>query len=138
MSDSPKITKTEKSEKIKDPRKVEAGKRLAAISREAKERKAREKVVTAKTAKPDTQDSSTSIDYKYIIGGVGVVAAVGGLYFVYKRDRIEEASKVSVTASDVKPEKSERSEQPKRSERVYVVKHENAVKPASTKLDSFD
>ena len=28
--------------KIKDPRKVEAGKRLAAISREAKERKARQ------------------------------------------------------------------------------------------------
>ena len=40
---SSKITKVEKSEKIKDPRRVEAGKRLPAISRDAKERKARQR-----------------------------------------------------------------------------------------------
>ena len=34
-----KITSVEKPPKPKDPRKVEAGKRLAAISKEAKERK---------------------------------------------------------------------------------------------------
>ena len=43
VQSSPKITKVEKSEKIQDPRRVEAGKRLAAISREPKERKARER-----------------------------------------------------------------------------------------------
>ena len=34
-----KITTVEKTEKVKDPRKVELGKRLAKISKEAKERK---------------------------------------------------------------------------------------------------
>ena len=37
-----KITSVEK-ERVKDPRRVEQGKKLAAISREAKERKARER-----------------------------------------------------------------------------------------------
>ena len=36
-----KITTVEKTEKVKDPRKVELGKRLTKISREAKERKAK-------------------------------------------------------------------------------------------------
>ena len=40
-----KITTVEKSAKVKDPRKVELGKRLAKISREAKERKARQREV---------------------------------------------------------------------------------------------
>ena len=39
---STEITTVEKTEKVKDPRKVELGKRLAKISREAKERKARQ------------------------------------------------------------------------------------------------
>ena len=85
------------------------------------------------TATAKTDDCCTSIEYKYIIGGVGVVVAVGGLYFAYKRDK-REASATSAavnvhanTADEVKPEKS-----------VCAVKHENAVKPAGTKLDSFD
>ena len=73
----------QRSEKIKDPKKVEAGKRLAAISREARERT----VVEPETAK--TEGCHNSIEYKYNIGGVGVVAAVGGLYFAYKCDRRE-------------------------------------------------
>ena len=125
VQSSPKITKAEKSEKIKDPKKVEAGKRLAAISRKAKERKAKERTVVEKV---ETEDCCTSIDYKYSIRGVGVVAAVGGLSFAYKRDRRE--------ASAVKLEKSKRSEQPELNEHnVCVVKHENAV---NKKLDSFD
>ena len=121
MSDSstPKITKAEKSEKIKDPKKVEAGKRLAAISREPKERKARERTVVEKV---ETEDCCTSIDYKYFIGGVVFVAAVGSLYFAYKRDRreVSAASNPNVvnTADEVKPE--------------------NTVNTANTKLDSFD
>ena len=71
--------KDEKSEKIKDPRKVEAGKRLAAISREAKERKAR--ASEPSSANSETKECCISTEYKYIIGGVRLVAAVGGLYF---------------------------------------------------------
>ena len=73
VQSTPKITKAEKSEKIKDPRKVEAGKRLAATSRE----KTAVEVVTVSTEKPE--DCCTSIEKKYIIGGVGVAAAVGSL-----------------------------------------------------------
>ena len=40
---SEKITAVEKTAKVKDSRKVELGKRLAKISREAKERKARQR-----------------------------------------------------------------------------------------------
>ena len=37
-----RLTENDKSVKVKDPRKVEMGKRLAKISKEAKERKARQ------------------------------------------------------------------------------------------------
>ena len=38
-----KITTTANTEKVKDPRRVELGKRLGSISKEARERKARER-----------------------------------------------------------------------------------------------
>ena len=113
VQSSPKITKVEKSEKIKDPRKVEAGKRLAVISREAKKRKARKRSAVVKS---EQREISDYIDYRYFIGGVGVVAAVGGLYFAYKRDNREEKVVKMVNEEPTK----------------CVVKHENK------KLDSFD
>ena len=101
----PKITKAEKSEKIKDPKKVEAGKRLAAISRKVRERT----IVDVNAVSAETEDCSTSINYKYIVGGVGVVAAVGSLYFLCERSEVRyrrEVSAVSMsTANEVKPEK---------------------------------
>ena len=42
MSEAEKITSVEKSVKIKDPKRVELGKRLGKISKEAKERKAKQ------------------------------------------------------------------------------------------------
>ena len=83
---SAKITAVKKTAKVKDPRKVEAGKRLAKISREAKERKAKQKqLIEAEAAKVEITDY---IDFRYFIGSVGLVAALFGLYS-YNRDKIE-------------------------------------------------
>ena len=41
--EEPKVITAPKTEKVKDPRRVELGKRLGAISKEAKARKARER-----------------------------------------------------------------------------------------------
>ena len=77
-----KITSTEKSVKIKDPRRVELGKRLARISKEAKARKAKERE-SAKNQKMEM------IDFKYIVGGVAVLAGIFGIYFSWKKDKRE-------------------------------------------------
>ena len=75
-----KITTVEKTVKPKDPRKVELGKRLAKISREAKERKAR---------LCERKEILDYIDFRYVVGGVMLLAAIGGLYFAYKKDNRE-------------------------------------------------
>ena len=71
-----KITTVEKSAK------VELGKRLAKISKEAKERKAR--LRKSDKVKKEILDY---IDFKYVVGGVMLIAAVGGLYFAYKEEK---------------------------------------------------
>ena len=101
-NDSDKVTAVEKSEsskavKVKDPRKVELGKRLAKISREAKERKARQrsKVENKQSPKENrtrvrfAKEITDYIDFRYFIGGVTLVATLGGLYYSYKRDKRE-------------------------------------------------
>lgn len=81
MSEDLKITSVEKNEKVKDPRKVEAGKRLAAISKQAKERKAKEREAESSS---DFKDSNNEPwDLRMIIGAVGTAAAVIGLYLSY-------------------------------------------------------
>ena len=79
-----KITAVEK-ERVKDPRRVEQGKRLAAISREAKERKARERAQRLEEeAKADGAGPEGSFSpYALIIPMVGI--ALGGYYFLYLR-----------------------------------------------------
>ena len=79
ISSENKITTVEKTAKVKDPRRVELGKRLAKISREAKERKARQR----ESAKREY------IDFKYIVGGVAIFAGFIGIYFAYKKDKRE-------------------------------------------------
>ncbi len=61
--------------KVKDPRRVAAGKRLAAISKQAKE--------TKRLERESQQISEMKTDNKtlYIVGGVVVVAAVSYLLF---------------------------------------------------------
>ena len=79
---SAKVTAVEK------PRKVKLGKRLAKISREAKERKARQRK-EAETEAVNQREITDYIDFKYFIGGVGLVVALGGLYCSYKKDKRE-------------------------------------------------
>ena len=90
MSEENKVTAVEKSEKAKDPRKVELGKRLAKISREAKEREARQRSKSENKQSYRLEKEITDlIDFRYLIGGVTIVTALGGLYYAYKRDKRE-------------------------------------------------
>ena len=102
MSEENKVTAVEKSEKAKDPRKVELGKRLAKISREAKERKARQREAEREREKSEAKDIdriagfSDYVDFRYVVGGVTIVAALGGLYYTYKSDKRLERSETSI------------------------------------------
>ena len=81
-----KITTVEKTiTKVKDPRKVELGKRLAKISKEAKLRK-KQRLQMEEEKNKEILDY---IDFRYVVGGVMLLVAVGGLYFVYKKDKRE-------------------------------------------------
>ena len=104
-----KITAVEKSDQVgnvktKDPRKVELGKKLAKISKEAKERKAKQHEAlheADREAGHEAQREEQHDDKKLVekineytdlryVGGVTIVATVGGLYYAYKNDyRIE-------------------------------------------------
>jgi hypothetical protein len=70
-SSTPKVTVT--SEKKKDPRRVEAGKRLAVLSKAARERKKKEAV------EPKESSSSDSL-----ITYIGVAIALVSLVLAYK------------------------------------------------------
>ena len=74
-------------EKVKDPRRVEQGKKYAAISREAKERKVRER---AEAAKADT--TIDVLPYLVIVPIVGA-SIYGGYYYHYNNIKKEEPSK---------------------------------------------
>ena len=96
MSD--KVTAVEKSEKTKDPRKVELGKKLAKISKEAKERKARQCEAvkcdleqSEKNERSFTKEINDYVDFKFLVGGVTIVAVLGGLYYAYKSDKRSES-----------------------------------------------
>ena len=83
-----KVTAVEKSVKEKDPRKVELGKRLAKISREAKERKAKQRSEVENHERTRfAKEINDYVDLRYFVGGVMVVVALGGLYYAYKRDK---------------------------------------------------
>ena len=91
----------QKTVKEKDPRKVELGKRLAKISKEAKERKARERQQEADKLKNEEINNHNYFGpsaLQYLIGGVTLVAALRGLYFAYKKDKreIKEKEKIEL------------------------------------------
>ena len=75
---------------------MEAGKRLAAISREAKERKARQQSKAEAAMESKQKEISKLvhfahyIDWRFLFAGVGAVAAVGGLYFAFTKNKREE------------------------------------------------
>lgn len=77
----PKITTVKKE---KDPKRVEAGKRLAAISKSARERKMREKI---HAEMDEVKEESWNIDYGFLFGTLGVLTAIGSLYYARKGDQ---------------------------------------------------
>ena len=130
-----KVTSVEKSVKEKDPRKVELGKRLAEISKEAKERKAKQREEQHKEiSKLDSDDKkmvnkinsianfSDYLDFRYLVGGVTIVTAIGGFYYAYKNDvpivKREQSEKSELNEAK---EKSEQSEKLKQSENNFEI-----------------
>ena len=89
MSEEPKIATVEKVEipeqKVKNPGRVAAGKRLAAISKEAKARKAEER----KKAEEECIENSNLL---YVtVGVLGVIGLGYGVYhFLFKQEPQEQ------------------------------------------------
>ena len=81
----PKITS---EVKVKDPRRVAQGKRLAAISREAKARKAREREMSIRKEEADRCERSEKEHYSYaILPVIAGILVVGGGYYFYQRKK---------------------------------------------------
>ena len=84
------------TKKEKDPRRVEAGKRLAAISKQAKERKRIERLERREAPSYVVESTVASLDYtNYMItlSAVGVVVALATLWYTMyprKRAKVEE------------------------------------------------
>ena len=92
-----KINSIEKSVKIKDPKRVELGKRLAKISKEAKARKAKER--------KEKEKLIAYLDTKHFIGVASLAATLIGLYFTFKQYKRREEEKNQVVS--VKKEEKE-------------------------------
>ena len=90
-----------KKERIKDPKKVAAGLKLAAANKEARAALAREKAREAsareasarEASEPESADSSeqvhantlSSLSWQHLIGLGGLIIGAGGLYLQWKR-----------------------------------------------------
>ena len=115
MSDSECIrdTKITSVVKTKDPRRVEAGKRLGMISKQAKERKAREQSDVEAKEKNDDWFPNASVSSPVV--GVGIAGLAGlvlyyGLRFAYvKKNNVKtvktSASDTSETQTETKPKR---------------------------------
>ena len=77
--DEPKITSVEKSERVKDPKRVEAGRRLGALSKQAKEKKAQERAEQAALA--EQSESKDCWSLYLTVGLVGAAVTVARLYY---------------------------------------------------------
>ena len=81
-SELPKIT----SEiKVKNPLRVAQGKKLAAISREAKARKAREREMSIR--KEEVEKCETSYATTTLLSVIGILVVGGGYYFFQRRKK---------------------------------------------------
>ena len=95
-------------EKVKDPRRVEQGKRLAAIPREAKERKAKER---------EQRKVSESSEFLWVIPVIVIVALDGGYYFFTKGEESQKAVPKEVEVPE--PEKEKKVEVPRSSSKLF-------------------
>ena len=82
----PKITS---EVKVKDPRRVAQGKRLAAISREAKAKKAREREMSIRREEVEKCERSEKESYysTTLLPVIAGVLVVGGGYYFYQRKK---------------------------------------------------
>ena len=90
--ETPKITSVVKTERIKDPRRVAQGKKLAAISREAKARKAKEREAIIGKEESEKCEKENYTSLYAIIPAIGIVM-FGGYYFLYFRRKPNEQEK---------------------------------------------
>ena len=81
-----------KKEKIKDPKKVAAGLKLAQKNREAREALVREKAREASSSELESDSSEKehaitpgSISWQHLIGLGGLIIGAGGLYLPWKK-----------------------------------------------------
>ena len=113
MSEESKITSVEK---VKDPRRVEAGKRLGMISKQAKERKAREQSERNEASEAENEWFPPINSIGSPVVGIGFVGLVGlALYYTYVKKyktkqsvgtvKFEEAEVVSEATSKTKPKR---------------------------------
>ena len=72
------------TKKEKDLKRVEAGKRLAAVSKAAKERKMRAKIESERNQENGSGDNS-GINYGLLFGFIGAVTAIGSFYYTRKK-----------------------------------------------------
>ena len=118
--DDVKITTVEK---VKDPKKVEAGKKLAAMSKQAKEKKAAHNNTTLKEVVTD-EFSFPNVDPLVAVGVVGLAGLVVYYKFIKKspanraeQDKDSEPS-TSEAVQNTKPKENTQNTQPK-PKRVY-------------------
>ena len=118
MSEPVKITSVEK---VKDPRRVEAGKKLGAISRQAKERKQANETSEAKQARQARSEASDipCVELSSIAAVFVVSVVVGGIVLHYKSSQSKEVSRDRQDKSSPKRElnredREEKSPAPKR------------------------
>lgn len=91
--DTVKITADVKSVKVKDPKRVAAGKKLAEISKVAKEKKMREMIVN---------EERGEWNYGYIIGTLGVIIAGVSLWCAI-RSGVEKKEVTTTAVTDSRP-----------------------------------
>ena len=106
-----KDVKITSAEKVKDPRRVEAGKKLGAISRQAKEKKASG---NGSVREVESEFQLPNVDPLTAIGVVGVIGVVA-YYGYYKncenpaepKEAVKSVSEPAEPKEDVKPKRKE-------------------------------
>ena len=90
----PKITNPEKTEKPKNPKRVEQGKRLAAISRQAKERKRQQQEKFFEPDPPEESKESAetegSEEWDKLFWGIGLIGAAFLAYKIFLNPKTRE------------------------------------------------
>ena len=137
MSEETKITSVVKT---KDPRRVEAGKRLGMISKQAKERKAREQSKAEMKEKNDEWFPPINSISSPVVG-IGFVGLVGlALYFAYVKKYKTVSGTKGDGASRVKFKEAEVVSEPQANRSETGTKGDSEVKPKRVykELDTLD